>query len=285
MMKLIHSIAGVVLLLSLVIGCGSEPQTFEEYMKAGRTALAKSDYATARDMFGEALEIKPSHRDALVFMGLSYQRDMQVDSAFFYLRRADILYPNSRDINLELIELARALGEWKVAASAMRVLIATGDSERQWIPHLVDAYSRLNEGLATRYWGRKQLAYDTTNPELYLRVATALVMMDSVQEGIALIDTAVERFGEKPELLSNRATFLAYAGNYEKAEQAFRSLLAKDSTNQSLLINLANTLASQASKAKKREALQIYRSVDLPTRDERSLDSLIQSLQNEIDQM
>ncbi len=97
-----------ILFLLLAAGCG-ESISVDELRRTGEQSFVDQDYVKARQCFLKALNKEPSDRDLLYFAGMCYKRDFVYDSALIYLRRADILYPDDREINSQIYEVAIAL--------------------------------------------------------------------------------------------------------------------------------------------------------------------------------
>ncbi|MBU8933659.1 MAG: hypothetical protein KOO62_06595 [candidate division Zixibacteria bacterium] len=273
----------LILLVLVLIGCSPEPESFEELMIAGKKAFIDEQYAEARGYLGRAVAEQPSDHDALYYLGLSYSRDFLLDSAYFFLSRANVLYPQEREINLELLTLARALKDNKSAIRAIRVLIATGDPERQYYETLASLYSREHNLPNAYHYVRLLLKSEPENIKWSIGVAMAASNIDSVHISLRVLDSAIEKFGPLPELRSNRATFLVAANKFAEAEQEMRELHAEDTTSIPYRINLANVLATQDDQQKKEEALGIYQSLLSLDLKDFKIDSLISELEKELE--
>ena len=124
----IDSMIVAMLLFSCLVSCSGEPSSVEELKAAGQKAFLAEDYKTARDFFLQAIIKAPSDKELLFYTGMAYKRDYLYDSAMFYLKRLDILYPNDRETNEQLYEIAMALKDWDYALAALGGLIRTGDN-------------------------------------------------------------------------------------------------------------------------------------------------------------
>ncbi len=270
------------LLVSVMAGCGQQPKTFDELCRAGEEAFAAQKYAKARKYLTQAVAQKSSDRHLLYLLGISYRRDFMYDSAFYYLKRLDLLYPGDREVNQELYTIAKTIREWKSALKAINVLVETGDSAEQYWEELADFNIKIENYTVAYYFSRKLLEKEPDNPNYYLQVANLASQIDSVDVALAVIDSALERFGQKNEFLVNKGLYLATIRHYQESETLFRSLLTKDTSSVTIRLNLANTLASQDDPAKKREALQLYLRLRPATDDIFRVDSLIEVLQEEL---
>jgi len=268
--------------VAILAGCGSEPQTFEELTSAGKTAFAKSEFAQARDYLGKAVTMKTSDREALYFLGMAYSRDAMYDSAMFYLGRVNVLFPKDRSTNQELYKLAINLQDWGTARQAIGVLIETGDPpESHWedLAHLCLAGE--NYHLAHRYFSLL-LEVEPDNPNRYIEVANTAAEIDSMDLAMRVIDSALVRFGQRDEFLTNKALFLSSQRDYPAAEHIYRRLVAGDTSSVGYRINLAHTLAEQDDRAKKEEAYILYRDLKDRIGQEFNIDSLMQELEVEL---
>jgi len=271
-----------ILLVGFLGGCSQEPQTVDELSRAGEEAFDNHEYARARKYLTKAVAQKPSDRHLLYLLGISYQRDFLYDSAFHYLKRLDLLFPNDREVNLRLYEIAKTVREWKSAIKAIQVLVETGDPGEQYHAELADLNLKVKNYKVAYYFYRKLLEADPNNPSYYLLIANLAAQLDSLDISLAVVDSALERFGDRDEFLVNKGLYLAAMKRYEESEATFRYLLAKDSSFLPARLNLAHALATQDDRAKKREALQLYLQIR-PVADEvLRLDSLIGALREEL---
>jgi tetratricopeptide (TPR) repeat protein len=270
--------------LGLLVGCGEKPQSVEQLRKAGERAYARGEYAEARRYLSQAVAQKPSDPKLLYLLGVSYQRDFLYDSAYLYLKRADILFPGDRDVNLAIYQVARALKEWRSAIKAIHALIKSGDPQDKYLRELAELNINMENYEVAYYFYRRLLEKEPDSLNHFLIVANLALQLDSVDIALNVIDSAIERFGERDELLVNKGMYLAAHREYPKAEAIFRSLLAKDTTEPALKLNLANVLASQDDTAKKKEAYQLYLELKESAGPELRLDSLIEALEAELNQ-
>ncbi|HWR83046.1 MAG TPA: tetratricopeptide repeat protein [Candidatus Deferrimicrobium sp.] len=270
------------LVAGLMAACGGEPTGVKELTKAGERAFFSEDYAQARKYFSQAVARTPSDRKLLYLLGLSYQRDFLYDSAYQYLKRADLLFPNDREINLALLDISNALGQWQSAIRAIQVLVRTGDPLDRHLRELADLNTKIKNWAVAYKYTRDLLRIEPDNPSLYLQAANLAAQNDSPQVALQVIDSAIQLFGSRTEFSLNRGLYLASLERYAEAETLLRTLYAQDTTSQAVKLNLANVLASQSDRARKEEALRLYGEL-LPVVDTvLHLDSLIEQLRREI---
>jgi tetratricopeptide (TPR) repeat protein len=269
------------LTLMLVISCAKEPETFDELVNAGERAFVDADYFKARGYLAAAVKQKPSDRRLLYLLGLTYSRELMYDSATFYLGRADVLYPNDREINQALYEAALNCEEYKYARDALRVLVKLGDPEDQHLEMLAGLSLQIEDLPFAHYYYRQLLIREPDNPNRYVQVGNTAADIGSLQIAIAMVDSAIEKFGPNESFLSNKGTYLAAQRKYPESEAIFRSLLAEDSTVSAYRLNLASVLAGQSDPAKRREALSILRQLRTTIGTEPIIDSTIQALEGE----
>lgn len=266
----------------LILACASEPETFEERLKAGEHAFVSGDFFKARGYLLQALKEKPSERDLLYLLGLTYSRELMYDSALFYLGRANTLYPDDREVNLGLYDAALNAGDWESARAALRVLVETGDPIESRLESLAELSLQMEDLPWAHYYYSQLLKNDPDNPNRWVQVANTAADMGSLSVAMDLVDSAVEKFGPNETFLSNKGIYYAVLQQYTESEEIFRSLILFDSTAIAYRLNLASALASQDDLKKKREALEIYRLVrDVLGADAR-MDSLVEVLEVEI---
>ncbi|MFQ5453043.1 MAG: tetratricopeptide repeat protein, partial [Candidatus Zixiibacteriota bacterium] len=151
----------------IISGCTQEPETFEELKKAGEKEFIKENYPAARKYFVTALKLKQSDRDILYFLGLSYQREYLLDSAIYYLKRGDLIYPNDREINLAIYPIAVELQEWENALKAISVLVTTGDPIDKYYKQLVELNIKAEHYIISFIYLKKLLEAEPDNPNWY----------------------------------------------------------------------------------------------------------------------
>jgi len=270
----------LIFLLVLIIGCG-EPGTFEELKSEGLKKFSEGDYVKAREYLTKALEDKPSDKDLLYFTGMSYKREYLYDSALFYLKRADLLFPKDREINSEIYEVALAVEDWDYAIAAIMTLVDTGDKLESYYYQLADLYSRIDYPLNIFYYLQRAYEKGMDDPSRFLQYANAAAMVDSLDLAFEIIDSAITRFGEENRFLANKAKYYAFKDDYKTAEKMMRTVLERDTADPGIKFNLANILGLQDSKKKKREALELYRQVK-PFIREYNIDSTIAALEEKL---
>jgi len=277
------ALATIAILVSLIAGCGREPETFDELKAAGKKAFVAENYMEARKFLGKAVAMQTSDRDVLFFLGTSYERDYLYDSAQIYLKRADILYPGDRETNLSLYKVCRSIGDSKNTVKAIHVLARTGDNIEQYHTELVNLHLQLGEPSQAGYYLTKLLEKEPDQPNWYLMSANVAAQMDSLDIALARIDEGIEKFGEKDEFVLNRGIYLVAKRNFVTAENTFRKLYDKDTSSVPFRLNLANALASQESRSKKQEAYQLYKTLKpLISDDVFALDSMMTVLADEL---
>ncbi len=277
-----RALATTSLLIILLAGCGKEPSTIAELSEAGEKAFVNQEYAKAREYLSKAVAQKPSDQHLLYLLGISYERDCLYDSAFQYLKRADLLFPEDRETNLALYKVAKTIEEWKSAIEAVHVLIETGDPLEQYYGELGYLNMKVENYRVAYYFYRKLLEKDPGNPNNYLQVANLAADNDSLGVALAVIDSALQRFGSNDQFLLNKTVYLTALQRFAEAETILRSMLDRDTSSLSIKLNLAHTLASQNSREKKKEAYQLYLQLQPVAGDEFRLDSLIDLLREEL---
>ncbi len=267
----------------LASGCSDGENSAEKLQAAGQKAFLNGKYAEARRNFIKGLALKPSDRPLLYFTGLSYKRDYLYDSALIYLKRADILYPGDREINLELYETAIATNSYEYAINAIHILNKTGDPEIRHINKLIELYAATEDPMNVVYYARRAIRLQPDSTSNYLRLVGALIAVDSVQTAESMSDSAFARFGERDELIALKANVAAYKGDYQGAEKVFRTLIEKSPAEaHRYKMNLANVLSMQSAVEKRREALSLYREIKGRFGPQFKTDSLIQALESEL---
>lgn len=271
-----------ILALVVLTGCGNEPRTADEYLKSGQKAFLKKDYTKARDYLGEGLASNSSHKELLYFMGLSCQAAGLTDSAFYYIKRADLLYRHDREINLALLDVAMAAEEWQAALEAVWVLVETGDSPAKYERMAAELNVKTENWFVAFIKYRDLVAKYPDDALQYLQLADISLKVDSIQFAIELMDAAIEKFGPKMEFLQNQVVLYSAAGDAANAERKLRELLEINANPIMTKLALANLLAHTSSRAKKEEALRLYRELESSEGRGPKLDSAMRSLESEL---
>lgn len=280
-MKRLLTIA-LIAALNVIGGCSSEPKTESELREAGKKAFVQQDFATARDYLGRLVHKHPSDREILYFLGMSYSKDLKYDSALYYLERVDRLYPDDRETNLELYKIGMMAQDAQVAKDAIAILIKTGDPTEMYYEDLAHLSLLLEQyALATRYF-RLLLDNEPDNPQRYIDAANAVAGLDSLDAAVALLDSAIERFGPKKEFLLNKSLYLTAQDKYEKSVAILRELIAQDTSNLGYQVNLAHALASMEGEAEHREAYALYQKLKDRVDRRFAIDSLMQDLEQKL---
>jgi tetratricopeptide (TPR) repeat protein len=274
------NIFAFIIILVALSGCGQD--SVQELQAGGLRAFEDGNYKKARDYFLKGIALEPSNKELLYYTGLSYKNDYLYDSALFYLKRLDILYPKDRETNLRLYEIAIALEDWDYAMAAMGGLIGTGDSIEQYYAQYAEMWGRKDHPGNAYFYTKKAMDVEPDNPNHYVRAARLAVTVEPGPAAIKWIDSAIARFGENDGFLITKAEILARQESYPAAEKIFRSLLSNDTSHYAHKINLANVLSSQDNRSKKREALGLYREVVELAPPNFNLGSLILVLEEEL---
>ncbi|MBU0982955.1 MAG: hypothetical protein KKA42_03730 [candidate division Zixibacteria bacterium] len=279
-MKTIFSVFSVVV-LALILGCGGTTDV-EELRRLGKEAFANQDYAGAREYLLKAIATHPSDKDLLYFTGVAYRRDYMFDSALFYLKRADILYPKDRELNLEIYEIAQALGQWDNAIASLYVIGETGDGLKKHYAKLSELWGKNEHPANAFYWMQKAMEENPDEPDYFMKAAHLAVICVSPDSAISILDSAMRAFGDKEVLLANKATYLVYKEDFVGAEKILRGLVAGDTAVAEFKLNLANVLSSQENRAKQTEALDLFRTIKDRVNPAFNLDSVITALEDKL---
>ena len=274
-------------LLSLVIltalGWSGCSRSVEDLRASGKEALDKKEFAKAREYYLQALEKDKSDKESLVGIAEAYRRDSRLDSTIYYLKRADLMHPGDRALNEEILEVAVTLGDWQNAINAIEAMVQTGDSYDRWYEQLADLWLKKGDVPRAFYHARRAIMNGTNNQAIYLQAATWAAQYDSLDAAIEILDSAVARFGPLDPFLVNKALLLSYGGRNRQAETIMRSVVERENPpNPGLQLNLANILAAQPEKTKKREALEIYQQIRPALTGRYPVDSLIQVVTDQL---
>jgi tetratricopeptide (TPR) repeat protein len=267
------------LLIGLVLsGCfGSD--SLEELRKSGYESLEKREFAQARGYFLKALEQDARDKETLVGLAQAYRQDSRYDSAIYYYKRADLMHPKDREILQQIREVAVVLGDWQNAIDAIESMIRLGDPKDMWHEQLADLWLKNGQPGRAFFHARRAVVYGTNNPAIYLQAANWAAQHDSTSAAFEIFDSAIAKFGPLDPFVVNKALLLSMTGQQRQAEALIREAVERESPPPpDLQFNLANILASQPERAKKQEALTIYRELGNRYPGQFQLDSLISAL-------
>jgi tetratricopeptide (TPR) repeat protein len=120
-------------------------------------------------------------------------------------------------------------------------------------------------------------------PEEYMRFVNVALAVESIQVATDYVDSAIVQFGERNELLANKAYILAYRKKYAEAEVLFRRIVEADSTVFGYRLGLANVLSMTDDRRKLAESLEQFRKLKvMPGSDQFNVDSLITELEDRL---
>lgn len=274
----------IILCLLIFIDCGEKAGDIDSLKFAAESALESGDFNKAVNLFKDALKEKPSDRDLLFGLGISFKRLDMIDSALVYFRRAKILYRRDRVVNQELLELCPLVNDYECALNAIAVMVATGDNEKIYWPRLAEFHYRIEDlNMAVKYF-RLILDDDPDKKNTYLYLSGSLARLGKYDESNNIIDKSLERFGPSEEAYANLAVNYINMKMPGRAEEYFRKSLVLNPDNIPVWINLANLISGQESRKKKEEALEIYKRYHEETPEFYNLDSIISALEVELSQ-
>jgi tetratricopeptide (TPR) repeat protein len=266
----------------IITACQSELKTVSEYEEAGKKAFFKEDYETARKYLGRAVEMESSNRDILYFLGISYQREYMLDSALFYLKRADLLYPNDREVNVAIYPIAAELQEWEYAIRAIGALIQTGDPIEKYRERLADLNTKEGNLAGAYIHATYLLEAEPDNPERYFQLASLANEIDSFNIAIELMDEAIDKFEENDQFYLTKAIAHGRRGESKIAERILRPLAEADNSPAQYKYNLAWALSNQDSRQKKLEAYELFQQVVKEIPPDNVMDSIMTVLKDEL---
>lgn len=246
------------LVLLLTVSCSQKDDSPEELMVAGKAAFDNRDYYDARLKFAKAVEADPSGREHLLWLGRTYLRERMFDSAAFFLSRADLLFPDNREILLELYPACRdamLYQEARRAGEKLLLMRAAGDTLYEGLTEMA---VRAGEYMHALYFSQELIKVFPDEAQYYLDAASLAAQNDSAALAVEILSQAVDRLGPKDGLIVNLAVVQVAAGDLASAERNFRLLLTSQPQSVEFKINLANVLSSQEQRSKKQEALQLY---------------------------
>ncbi len=265
----------------LLAGCASE--SVEELHAAGRKAYDNRDYAEARAFYLRAITRETTDRDLLLDCARAYRQDYMYDSAMYYLKRADLIHPDDRELNEQIREVAIALGDWQNAINAIEALARTGDGLEPHHAELADLWVRNGHEGRAFYHARHALLERVDNPALYLQTANWAAEFDSMEVAFELLDTAIAVFGPLDQFVVNKALYLSFVGENRQAEQLLRPVVeGEDPPIPTMQLNLANVLAKMPGRVKRQEALRIYEEIQPLLQGQYPIDSLIQVVRSSL---
>jgi len=279
-----RSSIGIKLILVVLFGMGcSGGDNVEEWKAEGKQAFLSQDYTKTRECLQKVLVKQPSDRESLRFIGISYQRDFMYDSALFYLKRIDILYPNDRSINQQIHALATALGEEEDAIRAIYTLAKTGDGYEKYYGQLLVLSEDAGNYRNALHWGRKAIGSQPDTLRWYFHTSNMASKLDSFDVAIEILDSASSRFGDNNQILARKANLLGAKGDYPEAELLVRDILARDTTTDyRSRLSLALILSHQDEIEKKQEALGLYREIEKSAPYELRIDTVIANLEKDL---
>ena len=268
-------------LAAVWFGCGGD--SIEKLRADGKKYYEQGNYEEARKRFVKALAEKPSDQDLLFYAGLAYQKDYMYDSAIYYFKRADLMNPNNREINEEIYDVANKLADYPNAIAAINVLAETGDGYDKYFEELSYLYDKDDKPGQSFYWARKAVVRGTDDPEIYMMAAGRAADYDSIAVALGMLDSAMIKWPDDPRFPGMKALVLFHDGKYTQAEMILRPLAEQSPPGmENYRLSLAQVLASQNSKAKKKEALGILEKIQPVMPPGSDVDTMIAELRRQL---
>ena len=275
-MRKCFSFGLILLSLAVLVGCGDD--SVEALHAQGKKAFDERKYDEAVTSYRTAINTETTDRDLLLDCARAYRRLARYDSALYFLKRADLMHPRDKEINEQVREVAISLGDWQNAIDAIETLASLSGSHDPYFEELADLWLRNGHEGRAFYWSRKALRKNPDLRSFYVQTAKWAARYDSVNVAVELMDTAIAHFGPESEFLYNKAVFLASRGDLFEAEQILRPM-AQSGSAPILRLTLAGVLESYPERAKKAEALEIYRELRAEMPVNSPIDSLIGHLE------
>lgn len=273
----------IVLVLSIFLhNCTEKAETLGNLKAKGEKEFMDGNYKSARTYYLKGLAKKPSDFDLLYYTAISYHREYIYDSALIYYKKADLLYPSNFELNQAILQVAPEVEDWDNAIKAIRFLVKSGENQEIYLKRLVDYHQKLGHNLHTYNYLKKLMKIEPDVFDYYLRSISATLNINSLYVAELLLDTAFEKFGEKPELKANQGVLFLSSSEFLKAENVFRKLLFEFDNNIYYKLNLATTLGEQDSKKKKLEAIDLYREIAPSLGEQFPVDSIVEVLLKDI---
>lgn len=271
------------MMFALLAACGGD--SVEKLRADGKKYYEQGNYKEARKCFVTALAKAPADEDLLFYAGLAYQKDYMYDSAIYYLKRADIMNPNNREINEQIYAVAKKLADYPNVISAIHVLAATGDGMDPYYEELSYTFAKDNEPGQAFYYARKATARGTDDPEIYLTAASRSADYDSIQVALALLDTAMTKWPDDPRFPEIKALVYYHTGKLLAAEMILRPLAeAAPPGMETFRFDLARVLVDQNSRAKKQEGLAMLEKLQPLMPPGSPIDSVIAAVRQQLGQ-
>jgi len=276
----------LVLAFTLALTCSDNPQSVEELRAAGIKAYLDGEYRLSREYLRDALTEKPSDKELLYFTALAYRRDFIMDSAYFFVKRAELLFPDDRELVQELYDIASTLGEYDDARKALLSLIRLGDPLEEHIEELVNMLASSGSQINTFYYLHKwYLEFGLDNSGRFRQLASLAAKQDSFELAQAVLDSAVARWGMNDDFLVVQSEIYFNKNELTKSEEILRDLVDRHPESLEFKLNLASSLSNQRTEQGLVEALEIVRRIREQVADPVRLDSLVIKLESRLEEL
>lgn len=270
-------------LISLV-SCSSKKADFESHKKSGLKSVVSKEYQKAIASLRKALKLKPSDRESMYFIAVSYEKLGELDSAISYTRKVIALHKPDDETCRMLGRLAAAAKEWDYALEALNGLIEAkvytrdelfGEFFQVYVSAgLLFQASTVSDTLIKLY---------PDSSDLYVRSSNVKGQLEEYDKAILILEEAIRRFGPSSNVYTNLGAIHSRQRNHPRAEIFYRRALELDSSNVGAWMNLGHALSKQKLSGKKREAIACYNRVNPELFFAARLDTIIARLENEID--
>lgn len=272
-----------VLALIGLASCSSKKADFESHKKSGLKSVISKEYPQAIASLKNALKLKPSDREAMYFIAVSFENMGELDSAISYTRKIIALHKPDEENCLMLGRLATAAKEWDYAIDALNGLIMAGvNTPDELFDEFFQVYMAAGLLVQASSVSDTLIKLYPDSSGLYVRSANVKGLLGEYDKAILILEEAIRRFGPSTNVYTNLGAIHSSQRNHQRAEIFYRRALELDSSNSGAWMNLGHSLSIQKLSGKKREAIECYNRVNPELFFTTRLDTIISRLENEV---
>jgi tetratricopeptide (TPR) repeat protein len=245
-MKSINKLAGVLLLLSVISGCGNAEQSANKYLESGKNLIAKGELAKARLEFKNALQVDPRLAEAFYQLALLDEKDQKWQPMFKNLQTVESLNPQHIEAITKLGQVNLLAGNTEVAAAKAAIAL---ELNSKYIPALLLKSSiEMNQQnyVDASSFVEEALSIEPANSDALSLKALIFNKQGESEKALSIIDEALNLASEDKQLSLKmiKLSIFESQGDFKSMEAVYEELL-NSSPNEFWIVSALSKLKYQ----------------------------------------
>jgi tetratricopeptide (TPR) repeat protein len=232
-------------LLVLEQGLNVHPAEPELLVAYGNALYAKDRFADAQAAYQKCLVASPDMAAALYGLGIALRFQGKYPDALKALLRAHALAPADEDTTLGLASLYAEMGRFDEAAPLMDSLAVNHVEDPLYLLLEADSLVSSNQGKEALPFLQQALAIRHDFPEAIATLASLQIDLGEIPRGIKLVNAALEKHANSPELHNSYGLLLGAQSKFADAQAEYEKALFLRPNFPDAMVNHAIALARQ----------------------------------------